>query len=111
MLGKKKNVALRTSTFRCAESIFLTSWNDNSVCQVISNCHQVEPIGKVHEWVKGQWEIQVSQPDVIKAYNEGTGGADMMDRLLESYRPATTIKKWCFSPFINIVNLRIVAAW
>ena len=89
----------------------MISWNDNSVCQVISNCHQVEPIGKVQEWVKGQWQMQVSQPDVIKAYNEGMGGADMMDRLLASYRPATTIKKWCFSPFINIVNLSVVAAW
>ena len=35
-----------TYNFCCTESIFLTSWNDNSVCQVISNCHQVEPIGK-----------------------------------------------------------------
>ena len=62
----------------------------------MSNCHQVEPIGKVQRWVKRKGQVQVSQPNVIKVYNEGMGGVDMMDRLLESYLPATTIKKWWF---------------
>ena len=42
--------------------------------------------------------IQVSQPNVIKAYNEGMTGVDMVDRLLESYRPGATMKK-CFFLF------------
>ena len=39
------------------------------------------------------------------------GGVDMMDRLLESYRPARTMKNWWFSLFVNIVNVSLVAAW
>ena len=39
------------------------------------------------------------------------GGVDMMDRLLESYRPATTMKKWWFSCLVSIVNVSVVAAW
>ena len=42
----KKKTERGAYNFCRTESIFLTSWNDNSVCQVISNCHQVEPIGK-----------------------------------------------------------------
>ena len=44
----------------------------------------------------------ISQPYVIKAYNEKMGGVDMMDRLLESYHPATIMKKWWFSLFVNM---------
>ena len=61
--------------------------------------------------MKGKGQIQVTQPNVIKAYNEGMEGVDMMDRLLESYRPVTTMKTWWFSLFVNIVNVTVVAAW
>ena len=55
---KKQNRTERgTYKFCCTESIFLTSWNDNSVFHVISNCHQVEPIRKVQQWVKGKGQI------------------------------------------------------
>ena len=39
------------------------------------------------------------------------GGVNKIDRLLESYRPATTMKKWWFSIFVNLVNISVVAAW
>ena len=71
----------------------------------------MEPIGIVQRWVKGKGQTQVSQPNVIKADNEGMGRVDMMNRLLESYRPATAMKKWWFSLFVNIVNVIVVAAW
>ena len=35
----------------------------------------------------------------------------MMDRLLESYRQATAMKKWWLSLFVNIVNVSVAAAW
>jgi hypothetical protein len=78
--------------FVCNESLFITSWNDNSVCQVISNCHQIDPIRNTQRWKKGKGQIYVEQPHVIKAYNEGMGGVDAMDRLLESYRPSVNMK-------------------
>ena len=82
-----------------------------TVCPVISNCHRVKPIGKVQQCVKGKGLIQISQSNAINACNEGMGGVDMMDRLLESYRPATTMKKWWFSCLVSIVNVSVVAAW
>ena len=41
-----------TYNFYCTEFIYLASRNDNSECLVLSHCHQVEPIGKVQQWVK-----------------------------------------------------------
>ena len=49
-------------------------------------------------------EIQVGQPNVIKAYNEEMRGVDMMDRLLEPYRPGTIMKKWVLLSFCKHVK-------
>ena len=49
-------------------------------------------------------QIQVGQPNVIKAYNEGMRGMDMMDRLLESYRQGTTMKKWILLSFCKHIK-------
>ena len=45
----------------------------------------LESIGKVQRWVK--------------------------EKLLKSYRPATTMKKWWFSLFVNKVNVSVVVTW
>ena len=39
------------------------------------------------------------------------GGVDLMDRLLESYRPTIREKKWYWTLFINFFNVTVVAAW
>ena len=49
---------------------------------------------------------QVSQPNVIKIYNEGMRGVDMIDRLLESYRPGTIMKYWCFFCLCDLYRSR-----
>ena len=53
-------------------------------------------------------QIQVSQPNVIKACNEAMRGVDMMNRLLESYRPGRAMKKLLFL-FVNILNVIVIA--
>ena len=39
------------------------------------------------------------------------GGVDLMDRLLESYRPTIRGKKWYWTLFVNFLNVTVVAAW
>ena len=62
-----------------AESVFLICWNNNFEWQVLSNCPQMEPIGKIQWKVKENMQIQLSHPIVIKAYNEEIGGVDLID--------------------------------
>ena len=45
-------------------------------------------------------QIQVSHPIVTKAYNEEIEGVDLIDRLLEFYRPGT-----------KILNVSVGAIW
>jgi len=39
------------------------------------------------------------------------GGVDLLDRLLGSYRPTITAKKWWWPLFVNAINVSVVAAW
>ena len=48
---------------------------------------------------------------LVKLYNNGTGGVDVMDRLLGSYRPSIGGKKWYWPFVINDLNVSVVAAW
>ena len=47
---------------------------------------------KTQRFVRGKGKVQVPQPYLIAAYNQGMGGVDLMDRLLGAYRPATKAK-------------------
>ena len=38
-------------------------------------------------------------------------GVDLMDRLLEAYRPTIHGKKWYWPLFVNLLNTTVVAAW
>ena len=86
----------------CTKDVFITSWNDNSVVQVISNCHQVNPLNTVLRRVKGKGEIPVNQPKSVQEYNEGMGGVDQFDRLLQSYRPKIQVSFY-FYEFLCIL--------
>ena len=61
--------------------------------------------------VKRKADAWVTQPKLIKQYNLGMGGADVMDWLLGTYRPMIQGKKWYWPLVINAVNVSVVAAW
>ena len=67
----------------------------------------MEPIRKVQQWAKEKRQIQVNQSTVIKVYNEGIRGVELMDRLLESYHQGTTRKEIFL--FVKILNVRFEA--
>ena len=56
-------------------------------------------------------DVQLQQPHLTNAYNQGKGGVDLMDRMLASYRPSIRGKKWYWPLFTNALNVTVVAAW
>ena len=63
---------------------FVAKWHENSIVTIASNCET--HMHKVNCQVKGG-NKEVTQPHLINSYNKGMGGVDLMDRLLETYRP------------------------
>jgi hypothetical protein len=55
--------------------------------------------------------IHVPEPSIIRSYNKGMSGVDVLDRLLSSYRPQLRCKKWWWNRFANALNMAGVSAW
>ena len=90
--------------------IYFCKWNDNSIVNIGSNFLSHLPIERVKRRVKGEPDASITQPQLIKQYNDGMGGVDVMDRLLGSYRPLIFGKKWYWPLIINAINVSVVAA-
>ena len=61
--------------------------------------------------VKSQPDAHITQPQLIKQYNNGMGGIDVMNQLLGSYCPIIHAKKWYWPLIINAINVSVVATW
>ena len=97
--------------YRCDGKVLMCKWSDNAVVCIGRNHENVAPLRNVRRRVRGAPNQSVPQPQLIRKYNQGMGGVDMMDKLLGSYRPVIRGKKWYFPLFTNIINLSVVAAW
>ena len=100
-----------TYDYRSNGKVFICKWQDNSAVNFASNHLSHEPVKKTQRFVRGKGKVQVPQPYLIAAYNQGMGGVDLMDRLLGAYRPTIKAKKWWFPLVVNLINLSVVAAW
>ena len=76
-----------------------------------SNAVSVEPVKLVKRWKRGKGSVNMEQPHAIKAYNQGMGGVDLVDRALSDLRPNFNGKKWYWSLVINALNLGFVHCW
>ena len=109
MMSKKMKKNEKGSfEFRSEGKIQIIRWNDNSVVTIGSNAYDVQPIGSVKRWIKGEGKQNIQQPAVIAAYNQGMGGVDLLDRALSNLRPVIHGKKWYWPLVINAINITLV---
>ena len=54
----------------------------------------MKPVKSARRRVKGVKAQDVPLPYVVRKYNNGMGGVDLLDRMLASYRPQLRSKKW-----------------
>lgn len=98
--------------YKCDGAVYTCRWNDNAVVTVSSNHLSHEPVGSAKRFSRrSNKKVEIPQPHLIKKYNEGMGGVDVMDRLLGSYRPRLRSKKWWWNLFSNGLNMALIAGW
>ncbi|KRY56115.1 PiggyBac transposable element-derived protein 3 [Trichinella britovi] len=85
-------------------------WYDNSIVRIASNFLTHRPLRNTQRRVKGQ-RIEVQMPNIVRSYNTGMGGVDLLDRLAAAYCPTIKSEKWYWPLFINAVNTATVAVW
>ncbi|KRX60061.1 PiggyBac transposable element-derived protein 3 [Trichinella sp. T9] len=96
--------------FRSDGNVHVAKWYDNSIVRIASNFLTHRPLRNTQRRVKGQ-RIEVQMPNIIRSYNTGIGGVDLLYRRAAAYRPTIRSEKWYWPLFINAVNTATVAAW
>ena len=72
----------RTFDFYSDEVVYFCKWNGNSIVNIDSNFLSNLPIEIVKRRVKSEPDARITQSQLIKQYNNGMGGVDIMNRLL-----------------------------
>ncbi|CAF1429375.1 unnamed protein product [Adineta ricciae] len=92
--------------------ICATRWYDNNVVNCLSTLHACQPIDLVQRWsTKEKKHVQVTRPDVIRAYNQYMGGVDLIDMLISLYRINVKSNKYYMKIIFHLIDLSIVNAW
>ena len=66
------------------EMFLFCRWNDSSIVNIGSNFSIHFPVYQAKRRVKNNPVNKINQSNLIKKYNKGMGGVDIMDRLLGS---------------------------
>jgi len=100
--------------FRLAkdENIVVCKWNDNSVVSIASNALSVRPTNNVTRYSqKEKKNISVTQPHLVRVYNENMGGVDRCDQNISLYRISVRGNKWYFPLICHCIDLAEQNAW
>ena len=66
--------------FRCDGNVYFCKWNDNAIVSIGSHFTSHIPVSHTKRRVKKDKDCYVTQPNLIKEYNIGIGGVDVLDR-------------------------------
>lgn len=90
----------------------ITRWYDNNVVNCLSTLHGCHPINLVQRWSpKEKTYLQITQPHVIKSYNQYMGGVDLIDMLISLYRIDVRCQKYYHKIIFHLMDLSVVNAW
>ncbi|XP_044763683.1 piggyBac transposable element-derived protein 3-like [Coccinella septempunctata] len=92
--------------------IIVTKWNDNNVICIASNCDSTHPVQMISRFSKiHNKKVAVTQPQIIKNYNQYMGGVDRCDQNISLYRTNIRGKKWYFTIICYCLDIIVQNAW
>ncbi|KAM4835547.1 piggyBac transposable element-derived protein 1 [Thomomys bottae] len=99
--------------FRVEESdeIILCRWHGDSIISLCSNAVGIQPIYEISCFADGKEIPQVSQPSIVKLYEECRKGVGKMDQIISKYRVRLRSKKWYSILVSYMVDVAMNNAW
>ena len=74
--------------------------------------HGVDPAGTIGRYSRTEGKkLDVPCPDLVKRYNRGMGGVDLMDSSVANYRVSWRKKKWWWPIFSWSLSVQAVNSW
>ncbi|XP_063237795.1 piggyBac transposable element-derived protein 3-like [Bacillus rossius redtenbacheri] len=94
------------------ENVTLTKWVDNKTVVMGSNFVGKGKTDIVDRWSKTLKKyIPVERPEVVKLYNHGMDGVDLLDQLISYYRTFIKSKKWTLRMIFHAIDMAITLSW
>ena len=91
---------------RSDDYVSIVQWKNNKVVYLGSNFSNIEPTKIVKRYSQREKKkISCVQPFCFYQYNQDMGGVDLMDGLINQYRPTIQAKKWYWSLFVNCIEM------
>ncbi|XP_053457272.1 piggyBac transposable element-derived protein 1 [Nycticebus coucang] len=99
--------------FRVEENdeIILCRWYGDDIISLCSNAVGIEPISEVSCFANDEEIPQISQPSIVKVYNECKEGVVKMDQILSKYRVRIRSKKWYSILMSYMIDAAMNNAW
>lgn len=109
---KKKERGCYDYKYDRERGVLVTSWNDNSVVTLVSNCAGNQPLQKAKRWSAAEKrKVEIDQPKLVAEYNANMGGVDRMDQNIAQYRMSIRTKKWWWPLFAFLPEAAMQNAW
>ena len=72
----------------------------------------MDPVGTIGRYSRvAAKKVDVTCPNLVKRYNRGMGGVDLMDSSVANYRVSWRKKKWWWPIFSWSLSVQAVNAW
>jgi DNA excision repair protein ERCC-6 len=92
-------------------NILAVKWFDNSAVCIATNFESIEPVQSTRRFSrKERKHVTITQPYLIKSYNQNMGGVDLHDNFIAKYRVRVKGKKWWWPLFVNMLDSALVNA-
>lgn len=92
--------------------VIVTKWLDNRPVVMASNFVGIGEKDQVKRWAKSSKKyVLVERPEVVRRYNQGMCGVDLLDQLISLYRIYVRSRKWTLRLIFHAVDLAAVNSW
>ncbi|KAM9665765.1 piggyBac transposable element-derived protein 1 [Trichechus inunguis] len=93
------------------EEIMLCRWHGDGIISLCSNAVGIEPVNEISCFTDDEEILQISQPSIVKLYDECREGVAKMDQIISKYRVRIRSKKWYSILVSYMIDLAMNNAW
>ena len=112
MMKKARGSHIELETDFEGAELRAVKWYDNRCVTLLSSFSSAEPLGACSRYDKKQKKlIQLPCPDMVRVYNKGMGGVDLMDALVALYRIHVRSHKYYHKLIFHFFDVAVVNAW
>ncbi|XP_027814842.1 piggyBac transposable element-derived protein 1 [Ovis aries] len=99
--------------FRVEENdeIILCRWHGDGIISLCSNAVGIEPVNEIHCFASDKEIPQISQPSIVKLYDECREGVAKMEQITSKYRVRIRSKKWYSVLVSYMIDIAMSNAW